>query len=59
MKGKSGKICEINDPEKLREVILKEKGGEMSCSICCAVSHSEDNLCSPVKKPGANIFCDL
>jgi len=59
MEGRREKICEIKDPDKLREALLHEKGGNVSCAICCAVSHNEEDLCSPVKTPGANIFCDL
>ncbi len=59
MKDEREKICEIQDPDKLRSVLIREKGGKVSCSICCAVSHDEADLCSPVKTPGTNLFCDL
>ncbi len=59
MKGKKEKICEIQNPDELRSVLLKEKGGEVTCAICCANSHDESELCSPVKNPGTNLFCDL
>ncbi len=59
MAGKREKICEIHDPDKLRSVLMKNKGGKASCSICCAISRDEKDLCSPIKTPGANLFCDL
>ncbi len=59
MAGKREKFCEIQDPDKLRSVLMENKGGKVSCSICCAISRDEADLCSPVKNPGANLFCDL
>lgn len=55
----SKKICEIQDTSELRSEILRDKGGEMSCATCCAVSHDAANLCNPVKTKDAKIFCDI
>jgi hypothetical protein len=50
------KMCRIEDPEELRPLL--EKGGNLSCSICCAVSDDAKNLCSPVNPTEKNLFCD-
>jgi hypothetical protein len=59
MEGRREKICEVHDPDKLRSVLLKEKGGDLSCSICCAVSHDRADLCSPIKSEDAKLFCEI
>jgi hypothetical protein len=59
MEGRTEKICEIYDPDKLRSVLLKEKGGEVTCAKCCAVSHDEADLCSPIKTQDAKLFCEI
>ena len=56
MKGEREKICNIQDAEQLRSVLVK--GGKMSCAICCATSDDSSELCSPVKTAGTNLFCD-
>jgi hypothetical protein len=59
MEGRIKKICEINDPDELRSEILKDKGGEVTCLTCCAVSHDEANLCRPVKTEDSKLFCEI
>jgi len=55
----SKKICDIKDPGELRSEILKDKGGEMTCATCCAVSHDASSLCRPVKTVDAKMFCEI
>ncbi len=50
------KVCEIQDPGKLRSMIMN--GGEVSCAKCCATSHDPKDLCAPVMRPKANLFCE-
>lgn len=46
------KLCVTQDVSQLA------KGGGMSCSICCARSDDQFELCDPVQKFGDNLFCD-
>ena len=55
----SKKICEISDPGELRSEILRDKGGEYSCTTCCAVSHDKADLCKPANTEDAKIFCEI
>jgi len=57
MKGGKQKICNIEDTEQLRSVLV-EGGSKLSCEICCATSNDPGNLCKPVQSRGANLFCD-
>lgn len=59
MEGRRKKICEISDPDELRSEILRDKGGEVTCAKCCAVSHDEADLCSPIKTEDAKMFCEI
>ncbi|MGE4542512.1 MAG: hypothetical protein AB7D06_00250 [Pedobacter sp.] len=56
MTGKKQKFCEIQDTEELRSHLIQ--GGKMTCAKCCATSNDPEELCEPVKTPGANLFCD-
>ena len=46
------KLCASQDVSQLN------KGGGMSCIICCARSDDPKLLCDPVRKFGENLFCD-
>ncbi len=59
MEGSRKKICEIQDSDELRSEILRDKGGEVTCVKCCAVSHDEADLCYPVKTEDAKMFCEI
>jgi hypothetical protein len=59
MRESTKKICDISDPNELREEILRDKGGEYTCVTCCAVSHDEAGLCKPVKTEDAKMFCEI
>lgn len=59
MKESTKKICEISDPNELRAEILRDKGGEFTCSTCCSVSHNEADLCKPVRTEDAKMFCEI
>ncbi len=50
------KVCEIKDPAELRSII--SSGGEVSCAKCCATSNDPRDLCAPVMRPKANLFCE-
>ncbi len=50
------KVCNIQDPEKLRETL--QSGRDVSCAICCATAKDPANLCEPVKRPNVNLFCE-
>ncbi len=56
MKGEKEKMCNIQDPEQLRELLIKS--GDWSCVKCCARSDDPENLCEPIKAPNTNLFCD-
>jgi hypothetical protein len=57
MKGGKQKICNIEDTEQLRSVLV-EGGSKLSCEICCATSNDAESLCKPVESKGSNLFCD-
>jgi hypothetical protein len=52
MIGRKEKLCSTEDSSQLF------KGGDASCSKCCARSDDPSELCDPVQKFGDNLFCD-
>ncbi len=50
------KICEIEDVDRLRKVVMKS--GDISCAKCCARSDDPSSLCAPVSSPNKNLFCE-
>ncbi len=56
MKGGTEKICTIDDPVELNEIL--SHSGSASCAKCCATSDDPEQLCDPVFGKGENLFCD-
>jgi len=57
MTGNKQKICEIKDPEVMREHLVND-GSKVTCAKCCETSNDPEKLCEPVFKRDSNVFCD-